>query len=1081
MKRLIRCTLLLLPLLLAAETQKTVWSAADLGKERIRLSASAGHLCLPEVSAGQKTPDGETVLAFKVRTPAGKPAPYGKQINFIYSNPVAKGQKYRLRFFYKGTCRASAAYNAARQYHPYSAIGRKTGRTLEVTPEWKQETLEFTVDESALPPLAIPRFRIGTFPDGETFFLGPVTLERLDRTYASVLTPEWKYTADSGAPVDRIPPDAKPCTLTRNAVDLAALTRETGNGKSAVLYQEFDVPSEGFMTLGMAADWWMECFVNGQAVFDTLKTGNMSLRYTPEDHVFNVPVRKGRNLIAVRVRGGSGGWKFVCGKVKAVDGDPKLVNLFAPKPGKDYRPVCEEHFLEVKPGTALDFSRLIERERPAGVLGRLVIGKNGDAEFEKRPGQPVRLFGFNLALGSMLWEDRVHEWDRKTIDRFCDAIERRGYNYARIQVPEAFLIGFRLLTDYHKNDYRTVKIPQTRAELEETLDTANLDRLDYLLAGLKKRGIYYSFDLAGRRMIRKVWRVPHTESFLGQLFFDPVHRNHWKLFTEYFMNHRNPYTGTAYKDECALVLVNFVNEQDLRFANGLDFLLPSFRQYLKRKYQTDPALAQAWGIPVTFDTVPAIKELHLHQGDQRAADSGDFLIAAMKEMSTFFFRTIREAGYPGLVYHWDMILRTLEFPGRALLPVSSQHTYFAHPEAIPSQKIVPKKNISANASAGNYPHDSMVSQRSSLDSAYVRAAAAARFLDRPYFITEYSHSFLNRYRHERGLYFSAYASLQEWSALAAHSRTVRLKRVAASWFDDANDPLSRANETLAALIYLRRDVRPAAHRVALELRNDKLFPGHYLSAIGDEYAKLAFATRIGILYPEIRPLMPVGNVTPDLRLIPEHYTKLNVGQWFVSADTSDSGREIPFFNLLRERKILPPGNRTDPARKLFESETGELLLNTAEKTLQIVTPRLEGAIVKQNRPLDLKRMSIRSCSRPAAVALAALDGSRDLKSARRILLTVSTNAYNSGTVFNSPNCEIWLDSGAPPSLIESVRLDLSLSNGKTVLPELWALNFDGTRAEKLSALSLKDGTLHLSLDTSNLRYGTVFFELVYPK
>ena len=39
--------------------------------------------------------------------------------------------------------------------------------------------MEFTVNRSALPPLAMPRFRLGTFPDGETFYLGPVTLEKV--------------------------------------------------------------------------------------------------------------------------------------------------------------------------------------------------------------------------------------------------------------------------------------------------------------------------------------------------------------------------------------------------------------------------------------------------------------------------------------------------------------------------------------------------------------------------------------------------------------------------------------------------------------------------------------------------------------------------------------------------------------------------------------------------------------------------------------------------------------------------------------------------------------------------------------
>ena len=47
------------------------------------------------------------------------------------------------------------------------------------------------------------------------------------------------------------------------------------------------------MTLGMAADWCLACYINGELAYNTLKQGNLSQDYAPENHVFNVPVRKG--------------------------------------------------------------------------------------------------------------------------------------------------------------------------------------------------------------------------------------------------------------------------------------------------------------------------------------------------------------------------------------------------------------------------------------------------------------------------------------------------------------------------------------------------------------------------------------------------------------------------------------------------------------------------------------------------------------------------------------------------------------------------------------------------------------------
>ena len=141
--------------------------------------ASKGHLCSASIPADVRTPDGELVIAFKAGTPPGAANPYGKQINFLYRKPVANGQKYRLSFYYKGSCDGEVVYSPALQYAPYTGFAPKSTETLTVTTLWRKATMEFTVNKSVQPPLAMPRFRLGTFPDGETFYLGPVTLEKV--------------------------------------------------------------------------------------------------------------------------------------------------------------------------------------------------------------------------------------------------------------------------------------------------------------------------------------------------------------------------------------------------------------------------------------------------------------------------------------------------------------------------------------------------------------------------------------------------------------------------------------------------------------------------------------------------------------------------------------------------------------------------------------------------------------------------------------------------------------------------------------------------------------------------------------
>lgn len=1065
-------------LLHAAPETRRYTDTASLKKSGISWYAAGGHAMKPEVSTDVKTPDGENSLALKiVQTPADGKF-FGKQVNFLHKGAVGKGWKYRLRFFYKGSVPGSISYVAARQYLPYSAIGKRAGRTLKVTTDWQQEVREIVVEDEVGSPLAFPRFMVGLYPAGGVLYLGPVSVERLDRSYESLLSNRWLWLADpeNKLPVDQIPPSAAPAELRGNSFDVAPAGEDFQPKACAVFYQEFTAPADGVMTLGMAADWYFACYINGKLVYNTLKQGNLSQNYVPEDHIFNVPVRRGRNLIAVKVLAGSKGWRFVCGKVPAISGNPALARLFKPAAGKEFRPVDPARFLEVKPGTALDFSQLTERHLPAGKFGRLVVREDGRPAFEQRKEKPVRFFSFNWCISGM-WRPEYHKWDKPKMDRFADAVLRRGYNLVRIHIPERFFVGWDILTKYRKNTEKDVSIPQTVAELEEVLDKGNLDRFDYLVAAFRKRGIYVTFDLAGRAMITRAGNASHENGFKAHLFHSRIHRNHWKLFTDYLMKHVNPYTGTAYRDEPAIVLVNFINEQDLRFASGLAFLTGPFRESLRAKYRSDAALSAAWGIPITFDTVPEITESDLRGGERRAQDTGEFLIATMREMTTWFYQTIRATGYPGLVNHWDMIMRTLELPGRALLPVVAQHTYFAHPNSIPPLGIIPK-SVRPNSFVGNNATDCAVNQGCSLKSSYFRAAAAARFLDRPFFVTEYSHCAPNRFRHERGLYFSSYAALQDWSALVSHANTVQLHLDPFLKFDSAYDPISRVNEALTALIYLRGDVKSAPHSVALEMKSGKLFPNHYLAAVGDDYAKLAFVTRLGILYPEIKPLEPVGKADPTVTIVPDAFSPLSVSQWYVQAATSQNGKEKELFPLLRRRGILSAANPTDPAKGIYASETGELILNTAAETMTVVTPRLEGAIVKKDQPVELGALSIRRCTVPASVALAALDGIRTLKEAKRLLLMFSTNAFNTGQIFDTKEQRICFESGNYPALIEAGKLELAFDNAGRGTPEVWALHFDGTRSEKIPA-TVREGKLLLQLDTAKLKNGAAFFEILY--
>lgn len=66
------------------------------------------------------------------------------------------------------------------------------------------------------------------------------------------------------------------------------------------VFAEIDSPVEQTVTLGIGADWWVQCWMNGEPFFDTLGSGNRSGRFSILDHRPEVKLREGRNILAMR-------------------------------------------------------------------------------------------------------------------------------------------------------------------------------------------------------------------------------------------------------------------------------------------------------------------------------------------------------------------------------------------------------------------------------------------------------------------------------------------------------------------------------------------------------------------------------------------------------------------------------------------------------------------------------------------------------------------------------------------------------------------------------------------------------------
>ncbi|MBM4143381.1 MAG: tyrosine-protein phosphatase [Lentisphaerae bacterium] len=82
-------------------------------------------------------------------------------------------------------------------------------------------------------------------------------------------------------------------------------------GLPSVFMQEFESPADGVMQVGCGGDWFWDFYLNGGLAYYSM-SGNGMNPVAASNHVFPVPVKKGRNLAVVVLLSGSAGWVWCC-------------------------------------------------------------------------------------------------------------------------------------------------------------------------------------------------------------------------------------------------------------------------------------------------------------------------------------------------------------------------------------------------------------------------------------------------------------------------------------------------------------------------------------------------------------------------------------------------------------------------------------------------------------------------------------------------------------------------------------------------------------------------------------------------
>ncbi len=716
----------------------------------------------------------------------------------------------------------------------------------------------------------------------------------------------------------------------------------------------------------------------------------------------------------------------------------------------DWVPV--DTMLDVEPGSALDFSQLGFADPPAGKYG-WVRSVGDHFEFSERPGEPVRFYGANVVWSALYL-------DREQCDRFADLLQRMGYNSVRIHHYERELVD-----------------PEAPDSL--TFRPDSLDKLDYLFAALKERGIYTSIDLFISRRVKSAEIFPGTEGRVSNFkVLVPVSDRAFddlKEFSRRLLTHVNPYTGLAWKDDPALAFISMINEgMSLNYWDRLDELArplwqDAFNRWLVDHYGTREALAKAWGEALkpgqdpTRGTVPLPNTF---EKDQPGLD----LARCCAEVHERMFRRLAdflrdELSCRALLTDMNAWTYTLQNQApRAGFDYADSHFYWDHPEFLRGGRRLPSKGWSGGGSAvadgGGGP----------------AVRALTRFFDIPFTLSEYNWAYPSIFRSESGLVIGSYCSLQDyggvWRYAFAGDREHLVEPAPLSYFYFGSDPINTAAERAAVCLFLRGDVAPAHTRVALASSRRGLLEADHVANLDARIARLGWVTQIGMSVDGAETVAP----RPDLCLplsgdgCPREADSRVLAQEPLVADALPAA-----IQALRERGLLAEENVTDSSRSIYESETGEILLDGEEATLRVDTPRTVGAFSVDPGRVSVGPLKVGLGKWGGAVWASSLDG-EPIASSGRMLLVHVTDVQNSGARFADQKRRVLEAWGELPYLARRGRARVDLATDRADELHVWALDMSGRRVAEVES-TCEGGRICFVADTRGPAGACFYYEI----
>ena len=539
------------------------------------------------------------------------------------------------------------------------------------------------------------------------------------------------------------------------------------------------------------------------------------------------------------------------------------------------------------------------------------------------------------------------------------------------------------------------------------LDAQKMDAYDWWFAQLKAQGIYTTWSVFYPLKITpedeyepELFAELEDGRTYGVVNFSRPLQDLQRRYVKALLEHRNPYTGLAYKDDPALAVLEVHNEDCVFFHWPLNALakgeMPRHAQLLRRmfcqwareRYLTDQALRRAWGTRETLSK----GELALHgawqlkgtKPDQRMGDFIRFLTEVQRDFYERRERAVRDLGFKGV---------TVTTAWRSGGPAAGAANLYCDT----AMDMIDRHNYFGGGAGGHGIAVGKVNNATHLSQpgGGILAVGMYQVEDRPFAVSEWTQLPPNQWKAEIAPLFAFYGmGLQGWDA-SCHF-TSDLSRIGDGWPNlrsyVTDTPHYMGQFPALTCATYQGHIAEGPIVAARRLRRQELFTG--VDPLGQDFTGGGWddkQLRGSLDTP--RQALAIGRVTVGF----------------------DGGRS---FRSDWDRYWDRPGG-------MVRATTGELEWDTARRIVRVTAAKTQALIgFAGGTTQDLPGATVQMQTAFVSLIFTGLDD-RALIESREILITAMARDRQHGTRYNADGTQLEA-TGGPPLLMEPVQATITL-------------------------------------------------------